>query len=109
MSSRSVGDEAELLACEYLMMQGCRIIERNFYTRMGEIDIIAEKGGVIRFVEVKSGRTFEPIYNITPVKLQRIIQSAQTWLKKRQVTMPWQIDAVIVRGGEIEWLENVTV
>ena len=109
MSTRSVGEEAEIRACEYLMKKGCRIIERNFYTRMGEIDIIAEKAGVFRFVEVKSGRTFEPVYNITPAKLDRIVKSAQTWLKKHEVRAPWQIDAVIVKGDDIEWLENVTI
>jgi putative endonuclease len=107
--SRKRGDAAEAFAVRYLMERGCRILARNFYFRGGEIDIVAEKEGVIRFVEVKSGRGFEPVYNLTPEKLRRVVNGAQTWLKKHDLNMPWQIDALVIRDGECEWIENVTV
>ncbi len=107
--SRAKGNRAEELAAEYLMRQGCRILERNAYSRFGEIDIVAEKEGAIRFVEVKSGTGFEPVYNITPAKLGRLVRTAESWLKKRKSDLPWQIDAVIVKGESIEWIENITI
>ncbi|WP_201352425.1 YraN family protein [Hydrogenimonas urashimensis] len=107
--SRAVGNRAETIATEFLMRQGCRIVDRNVYSRFGEIDIVAEKAGVLRFVEVKSGTTFEPIYNITPAKLGRLIRSIEAYLKKNRLDLPFQLDAVIVRGTACEWVENITI
>ncbi|WP_286338015.1 YraN family protein [Hydrogenimonas cancrithermarum] len=91
------------------MLQGCRILERNVYSRFGEIDIVAEKGGVLHFVEVKSGTTFEPIYNITPSKLAKLLRSIDAYLKKHRLESPYQLDALIVKGERCEWIENITV
>jgi putative endonuclease len=107
--SRARGDAAEKLACDHLIALGCRILARNFYFKGGEIDIIAEKEGVIHFVEVKSGDSFEPLYNLTAAKVRRVVKGAQTWLKMRKLDMPWQIDALVVRGGACDWIENITV
>ena len=107
--SRAKGNAAEELAAEWLKGRGCRVLERNLYFKGGEIDIIAEKEGVIHFVEVKSGDSFEPLYNLTPAKVRRVVKGAQRWLKMRKLDVPWQVDALIVRGGECEWLENITV
>ena len=107
--SRAKGDRAEERAVKFLMRQGFRILERNAYSRFGEIDIVAEKEGVLHFVEVKSGASFEPIYNITPTKLGRLVRTAESWLKKRKSDLPWQIDALIVKGEAIEWVENITI
>ena len=107
--SRAKGDAAEAQATRFLMRQGFRILDRNIYSRFGEIDIIAEKAGVVHFVEVKSGTTFEPIYNLTPAKLQRLLKTVETWLKKERLNLPWQVDALIVRGEKIEWIENITI
>jgi putative endonuclease len=107
--SRERGSAAESLAIRYLMERGCRILARNLYFKGGEIDIVAEKEGVLHFIEVKSGRGFEPLYNFTPAKLRRVVNGAQTWLKKHDLNMSWQIDAVVIRDGECEWIENVTM
>jgi len=107
--SRAKGDAAEALACRFLARRGCTILARNVYFRGGELDIVAQKEGVIHFVEVKSGSGFEPVYNLTPAKLRRLIKGAQVWLKKEGVDAPWQIDALIVREGTCEWIENVTM
>ena len=107
--SRARGNAAEEVAIAYLKGRGCRILARNFYFKGGEIDIIAEKEGVIHFVEVKSGATFEPAYAITPAKIARIVRGAQIWIKKNGHTGAWQLDALIVRGDRCEWLENITI
>jgi putative endonuclease len=52
--SRAKGDIAEELACGFLLERGFFIVERNFYSRFGEIDIIASKDDTLHFIEVKS-------------------------------------------------------
>ncbi len=107
--SRAAGDIAEKRAADFLSAKGCRIIARNVNSRFGEIDIIAENEGVLHFVEVKSGRGFEPIYNITPSKLAKLIRTIEWYVQKYAIKMPYQLDALIVRGEECEWVENITL
>ena len=110
-SPRLFGDESEDLATRFLEQEGYRIVERNYYARkLGEIDIIAQKDGVLHFIEVKSGKAdFDPVYNLTPVKLRKVINSAHYYLKSRALDIPFTIDALIVRGDEVEFIENVTL
>ena len=109
--SRFFGKESEDLVIEYLQDNGYQIVDRNFYAKkFGEIDIIALKDGVLHFIEVKSSRgSFEPIYNITPTKLKRIINSAYYYLKQKKLKYAWVIDAITVTNGEIRHIENVTL
>ncbi|MDR2151548.1 MAG: YraN family protein [Helicobacteraceae bacterium] len=107
--SRSKGFAAEDRACERLKALGFEIVDRNFYEKFGEIDIVAAKDGVIHFVEVKSGENFDPINAITPAKLSRVIKTAESWLQKRRLDAPFCIDALCTRGGEFELIENITM
>ena len=50
---RKEGFVAEDMAAAYLQKKGCRIVHRNYHTRFGEVDIIAEDGGSLVFVEVR--------------------------------------------------------
>ena len=106
--SRSKGNAAEELAARYLEKRGFRIVDRNYTKKGGELDIVAQKDGVLRFVEVKSGTGFDPVMNLTPQKLRRVITMAQRYVQKARWDGPWCVDALIVRDGEIEFLENVT-
>ena len=54
MSKRSIGNEGETAAANYLISKGYLIRSRNFTCRGGEIDIVAERGGCLVFVEVKT-------------------------------------------------------
>lgn len=105
------GDESETLATRYLEQEGFVILERNYFARkLGEIDIIAKHDDVLHFIEVKSGKSdFDPIYNITPAKLRKVINSAHYYLKSKKLDMAFSIDALIVRYGEVEFIENVTL
>ncbi|MBX4181397.1 YraN family protein, partial [Candidatus Parcubacteria bacterium] len=51
---RKLGDIGENIACDFLKNRGYTIVERNYLRKWGEIDIVARKGEVIHFVEVKS-------------------------------------------------------
>jgi putative endonuclease len=105
------GDASEELATLYLKQEGYSIVERNYFARkLGEIDIIAQKEGVLHFIEVKAGRAdFDPVYNVTPAKLRKVINSAQYYLKSKNIDMPFCVDALIIRGEVVEFLENVTL
>ncbi|NCO36013.1 MAG: YraN family protein [Armatimonadetes bacterium CG2_30_59_28] len=58
-SARKSGEFGEDVAERYLVSEGYTILERNFGTRYGEIDLIAEEKGVLVFVEVKARRSEE--------------------------------------------------
>ena len=108
--SRAKGNIAEDRAVSYLIDQGFEIVDRNFYTRFGEIDIIALKSEVLHFIEVKSALDYElAIQNITPAKLKKILRSSDVFLKKHAVNRDYCIDALIVEPIEIVLLENITL
>ena len=108
--SRRKGDIAEQKAVEFLKKDKYNIIERNFYAKnMGEIDIIAKKDGIYHFVEVKSGSNFEPIYNVTPAKLRKLIKSVNYYLKVKKLDTAYSIDVITIQNEEIELLENITI
>jgi putative endonuclease len=110
MFSKHKGDLAEDQAVTYLKKLGFKIVERNYFAKkMGEIDIIATKHKVYHFIEVKSGIDFDPVYNLSPSKLRKIIKSTQLYLKEQHINVPFCIDAIIIRNGDIEFLENITI
>jgi len=108
--SRAVGDKAETLTCKYLSEKGFEIIERNFYSRFGEIDIIASKSKVLHFIEVKSGLDYErAVQNITPKKIARIVKTVDVYLKKHALSCDYQVDAVIVSNDTCKHIESITL
>jgi len=108
--SRAFGKQSEDKAVEFLLNNGFKIVERNFYaSRFGEIDIIALKSGILHFIEVKSSHgSFEPIYNITPAKINKIIKSIAYYLKQKNLDLPWCIDALLITKHNIELIENIS-
>lgn len=84
MNKRSVGTEYEARAAAYLESQGYRILERNYRTKIGEIDLIARDGAVLVFVEVKyrSGLNYGyPIEAVGPRKAATIRLVASQYLQ----------------------------
>ena len=82
-SRKQTGDFGEEKACRYLAENGYSIIERNFRTRRGEIDIIAKKAGVLCFVEVKTlpnGNAELLAHVLDKRKQKRIIKTAKCFL-----------------------------
>jgi len=106
-----IGNQNEELAIEFLEAEGFRIVERNYYARkLGEIDIIALRDDVLHFIEVKSGQAdFDPVYNFTPSKQRKVINSAYYYMKVKNLDLVFSIDLIVIRWGEIEFLENVTM
>ncbi len=108
--SRTKGNYFEQKATDFLKSKDFIIVERNFYAKkLGEIDIIAKKNNTYHFIEVKSGETFEAVYNITPSKLNKFLRSVQYYLQIKNLSVPYCIDAIIFAGEEIEYLQNITL
>jgi len=111
LNNTIIGNQNEAKAVEFLQAEGFRIIEQNYYARkLGEIDIVAIQEGVLHFIEVKSGQAdFDPVYNFTPTKLRRVINSSYYYMKEKNLEMVFSIDLIVIRWGEIEFLENITL
>lgn len=108
--SKAKGNKAEDKAVGFLYDNGFSIIERNFYSRFGEIDIIASKDEVLHFVEVKSGEDYElAIQNITPTKISRLIKTAYVYMKKNSLDVDFQLDAIAVTPTNVELVQNITL
>lgn len=84
MSRKFLWRRGEKIAADYLEDRGYSIIERNYRTRIGEIDIITAKGRVIAFVEVrtrKSAALGPPECSITRAKVSRIAKVASQYIR----------------------------
>jgi len=108
---KTFGNQSETQATRFLEQEGFVILERNYFARkLGEIDIIAMREGILHFIEVKSGKTeFDPVYNVTPAKLRKVINSAHYYMKTKNLDSAFSIDALILRHDEVEFIENVTL
>ncbi len=99
MTSREIGDIGEEFTAQFLIKKGCEILERNFTIRGGEIDIIAKKGNLIHFVEVKS-RKHNPLSSgeeaLTKTKISRIIKAAHEYINRNDIDSSAVYDAAIV-------------
>jgi putative endonuclease len=84
---QQLGALGERLAAEHLERLGFRIVERNFRTRFGELDIVAFDGTVLAFCEVKT-RRFGPgggmaLEAVRPHKRRQVRRMAFSWLRER--------------------------
>ncbi len=111
---RRVGTEQETKVQKYLQEQGYEILARNFYTKHGEIDLIAKKDGYLVFVEVKyraDGRFGAPEEAVDYRKQKKIIAAAQYYLYKNRISFdtPCRFDVAGVTGEKIRVIENAFV
>jgi len=100
---KTLGDWGEDRAALYLRLHGYRILERNFRCRQGEIDIIAARGGVVAFVEVKLRRSAdfaEAREFVTAAKQRRIAVSAGVWLGKSGCGLQPRFDVIEIYAPE---------
>ena len=84
-SRKKIGNDGEQKSCDYLLEQGFFIVERNYRTKDGEVDIIALKEDVLVFVEVKtlpSGNSETLLKELNARKLKRIIKTSKCFLTK---------------------------
>ncbi len=110
--NQQYGQKSEDLAARYLKKKGYEILQRNYRTRLGEIDIIARDGQAIVFVEVKARKTERAgsvKSSITKTKQMKITRLAQHYLKQtRTYDVKVRFDVVVIKGeGEsVELFKN---
>ena len=96
------GKSSEDLACEFLLKNGCEILARNFSSKFGEIDVIAKKDGVLRFVEIKATQgDYEAEYRLTPAKFNKILKTIDFYLLQNGANADFQIDLIAIKKSEI--------
>lgn len=100
MDSRNlVWKKGERLARENLKEKGYQIIAQNYQNKYGEIDLIAKQGKVLVFIEVrtKKGEQFgSPEDTLNQKKLKKICLNAKAYVKIKNWTGPYRIDAICI-------------
>lgn len=112
MNNRGKGAEAR--AASFLEAQGLFIVERNFRSRYGEIDLIARDGDTLVFVEVRARKSDAfggAAASITAAKRDKLTRTAQHYLAGLKRTPRCRFDAVLLSGngdgaGQIEWVRD---
>jgi putative endonuclease len=115
--SHRFGQRAEALTAEYLRARGWRIMDRNWRFHHKELDIVAERDGVVAFVEVKArgaGMWGHPLDAITVSKQRELATAARGWIARRgRRGQVYRFDAAVVveRPGRttVEYFENAWV
>ncbi|MCD6427606.1 MAG: YraN family protein [Caldisericaceae bacterium] len=113
MSKRSLGEKGEEIAVRFLKKKRIKILERNFRTPYGEIDIIGTDGKKVRFIEVKtrsSEKFGKPFEAVNKSKLRHIKNSALFYLNGKDTDFEIDVISVLIdeKGNEkIEYIENV--
>ena len=112
---QSVGKQGEKLAAKFLEKKGIEVLEFNFHTRYGEIDLIAKDKEEYVFVEVKTRKSRkhgEPQESVTHFKQRNLIRTAQIYLKKHKLEeIDWRIDVIAIylqneKEPEINYIQN---
>lgn len=114
-SRKSTGNHAEGVAARYLMSRGVNILERNVFSRGGEIDLVGMDGETLVFFEVRfrgGGSLVGAAESITPTKQKRVLRAASFYLHKHGLWNAYsRIDVVAIAPGErskyrIQWIKN---
>ena len=110
---KTLGKEGEDRAAQFLAKKGYKILERNYSTRSGEIDLVALHNGEMVFVEVKT-RTSDacgaPELAVNPRKQLRMIKAALSYIKYKKLhQMPCRFDVVAITTAAengVELIQN---
>jgi putative endonuclease len=104
------GDGGEDLAAGFLTRNGFTVLARNFLCGCGEIDIVASKGGILHFVEVKARKDGFVLgrFAVNSAKQKHIRNAAAVFLSANGLTdkVFCSFDVIDITGSEIEFLEN---
>lgn len=106
------GALAEEWAARFLQKQGLKLIERNYRSRFGEIDLIMRDGATLVFIEVRLRRNGDfggAAASIDNRKQQRLIRTSQQYLASLAHIPACRFDAVLLadaQGNNVQWLKN---
>lgn len=111
VNTQSVGKIGEDIAAKYLITKGYTILDRNFWRKWGELDLVVEKDKKVIFVEVKTvsyetkekleyavtHETWRPEEQVHRFKLHQIEKALETWISEHDYSGEWQIDVLAIR------------
>lgn len=98
---KEIGKRSEKLAETYLKLRGYRILERNYFVKGGELDLIAKKKDTLVFVEVKARKSTAfgtPAEAVTPMKQHHLQKAASLYLLSHPWDGPMRFDVVEIFG-----------
>lgn len=120
MNNKSTGQYGESLAASYLKKKGYSILTRNFACRAGEIDIIAKKGRLITFIEVKTRYSLKfglPCESVTSTKQEHLRKTAECYIaansrlysSKDYFEMRLDVIEILINNGKpyVNHIENI--
>ena len=96
------GRGAETAAALWLRLKGYRVLARRMKTPVGEIDLIAQRGHILAFIEVKARATADAgAEPLRPRQRDRIARAAEAYVRTRPdlVDLDWRFDLIVVTGG----------
>jgi putative endonuclease len=104
------GLRAERLAAELLRREGYEVIEHRYRHHRHDVDLVARRGSIVVFVEVKARRGQEfgsPLQAVTPRKQQSLWRAAASWLQRYgRPGDAARFDVISVEGDRVEWLQS---
>lgn len=110
MNRRKIGTEKERLAEAFLEKHGVHILARNYRTRIGEIDLIGQKCGVLIFFEVKYRRAADygfPEEAVNAMKQRTICRVSDCYrMTLHHGCHTVRYDVVAILGNDIHWIKN---
>jgi putative endonuclease len=107
-SRKEIGVLGERVAEAYLKKHGFEILERNLVKKLGELDIIVQKGETLHFIEVKTilcdelpvpraaDDRYDPSLNLHEAKVRKVARMGEWYVAEHEWEGEWQVDAVLV-------------
>lgn len=110
-STRQIGQSYEKVAEDFLVKNDLTLIERNFHSKTGEIDLIMQDQTNLVFVEVRFRRSTDfggSEASVSVLKQKHLIRAAQYYLQRRYGNRPpiCRFDVVAISGLNINWIKN---
>jgi putative endonuclease len=116
-AKRRTGNLGEDVSCTYLEKEGFIIKDRNYLKKYGELDIVAEKAGIVHFIEVKTVTRitagYKPEDNLHQWKLKRLARTIQAYILEKKVKNEWQFDVITIvlnmktRRAKVDFMQNI--
>ena len=107
-SRKEIGALGERIAADYVKRHGMRVVDRNVARKTGELDLIAEEGSELHFIEVKtilvdrfpetdSARDdYDPSLNLHEAKIRKVARTAEWYVAEHEWEGDWQVDGCLV-------------
>lgn len=114
-NTQQIGKGAEIAACNYLQKKGLHLLEKNFYCRWGEIDLIMQEGNTVVFIEVRCRKANAQVTakeSITAQKIKKIRKTAEYYIMSLNEIPDCRFDVIAITHNPdnsrytIDWLKQ---